>query len=149
MKRIEGKRRGREGAWKNRGGKKRWRGGEARFSFLSASTADKGHCGGSYCGGLTYARVYAYVEPIWMRARAPYRSHPYVSSHEESGLTHAPTVTTYLYICIYIYARQSFPNLVYSILENTRNFFAIQFWSFEFVSYPNGYYLYISRVLQI
>lgn len=105
MKRIEGKRRGGEGAWKNRGGKKRWRGGEARFSFLSASTADKGHCGGSYCGGLTYARVYAYVEPIWMRARAPYRSHPYVSSHEESGLTHAPTVTTYLYICIYMLGR--------------------------------------------
>lgn len=50
----------------------------------------------------------------------------------------------YIFIYMYIYVRQSFPNLVYSILENTRNFFAIQFWSFEFVSYPNSYYIYIS-----
>lgn len=105
----KGGKRGRIEGGKSGGGE-----GRARFSFLSASTADKGHCGGSYCGGLTYARVYAYVEPIWMRAGAPYRSHPYISSPEESGLTHAPTVTTYLYIYIYkyTYARQSFPNLV-------------------------------------
>lgn len=55
-----------------------------------------------------------------------------------------PQRLLHIYIYVYIYARQSFPNLVYSILENTRNFFAIQFWSFEFVSYPNSYYIYIS-----
>lgn len=50
--------------------------GGPRFSFLSASTADKGHCGGSYCGGLTYARVYAYVESRYGCARASASARP-------------------------------------------------------------------------
>lgn len=41
-------------------GRNRRRGGP-RFSFLSTSATDKGHCGGSYCGGLTYAHAYSYV----------------------------------------------------------------------------------------
>lgn len=62
------------------------------------STADKGHCGGSYCGGLTYARVYAYVEPIWMCA--PDRSRT-LSSHRR-GIRADPWATR----CIFIRRRK-------------------------------------------
>lgn len=91
--------------------------------------------------------MYAYVEPIWMRARAPYRSHPYVSSHEESGLTHAPTVTTYLYICIYMLGRvfQIWYIVFWKILEI---FLLFNFDLLNLFLTPTVT-IYISRVLQI
>ena len=92
-----------EGKRGEKGGKREewgWEGREGgpRFSFLSVSTADKGHCGGSYCGGLTYARVYAYVEPIWMCA--PDRSRT-LSSHRR-GIRADPWATR----CIFIRRRK-------------------------------------------
>lgn len=36
--------------------------GVSRFSFLFTSATDKGHCGGSHCGGLTYAHAYIYIQ---------------------------------------------------------------------------------------
>lgn len=42
-------------------------GGGPRFSFLSMSATDKGHCGGSHCGGLTYAHTRTHSQRMCVR----------------------------------------------------------------------------------